>query len=175
MSAGNPTYAAIATYLRGRFRTLDGPDDHPYAQINTLPSGPSREEFLAASPLPETVSAFLLHLDAKIDAILASLQSSSLEHDFPHTMEVLSISASNLTFTTSMPLAPGDWLEVVINFRQTGILTASGIGVIRERRVEKDAPVFTFAFTRIAEDEREKIIRYVFKEERRLLRETRLE
>ncbi|MCC8194336.1 MAG: PilZ domain-containing protein [Deltaproteobacteria bacterium] len=176
MQPENDEYAEIATYLRGRFRALNGPDDQEFAHLNTLSAGPTREEFLAASTLPEAVNKFLLQLDTKVDALLAALHSSSLDRDFPHTMEIQSISASNLHFTTDVPLAAGDWLEVIVNFRQTGILTAAGIGTVTARETGGNGvPVFAFTFTRIREEEREKIIRYVFQEERRLLRETRLE
>lgn len=176
MTSTNAEYVGVATYLRGRFRPLNGPDDQPYAQLNTLPDGPTREEVMGASTLPDVVNKFLLQLDAKVDALLAALHSSSLDQDFPHTLEIASISASNLVFTSALPLAVGDWLEVVVNFGQTGIVTAAGIGHITARNVGKNAsPFFSFSFTRIQEEEREKIIRFVFKEERRLLRETRLE
>ncbi len=166
-------YTEIATYLRGRFRTLAGGDDHALAQMDTFPSAISREELLAASNLPDVVGKFLLQLDAKMDALLAGMQVSSLEQDFPHALEVLTVSASRLEFTTDLPLVQGDWLEVVVKL---GAVTASGIGSIAARNVDKNgAPVFTLIFTRIMEEEREKIIRYVFKEERRQLRETRLE
>ena len=169
-------YAEIASYLRGRFRPLNGPDDQAYAHVNTLSSGSTREEFVTASTLPDAVTNFLVQLDAKMDTILAALFSSSLERDFPHEMEVLSISAAKLTFTTDLPLAKGDCLEVVISLREMGVMTAAGIGSVTKRESGKDGtPVFSFSFTRIREEEREKIIRHVFKEERRLLRETRLD
>ena len=173
METPKTEYAEIATYLRGRFRTLSGPDDHARAQMDTLPSGISREEFLAASTLPDAVNTFLLQLDAKVDMLLAGAHASSLEQDFPHALEVLTISASRLEFTAGLPLAQGDWLEAVVKL---GVATASGIGSVTARNVDKDGtPVFTLTFTKIKEEEREKIIRYVFREERRLLRETRLE
>ncbi len=168
-------YAGIETYLRGRFRPLNGPEDQAYAPLDIISSGSAHGEFLAASPLPDAVNKFLLHMDAKLDALLGALSASTLEKDFPHTMEITSISASKLRFATDVPLAPGDCLEIVVTFRQTGVVS-SGIGQVTAR--EKDAsgaPFFVFAFTRIREEEREKIIRYVFKEARRLLRETRLE
>lgn len=169
-------YSSVATYLRGRFRPLAGPDEHELAQFTAASSGPTREEFMAASPLPETVTAFLARLDAKMDAILAGMQSSAMEQDFPHRLDVLAISASGLEFTSALPLAPGDWLEIVVAFRQPSVQTASGIGKVTGRMAAKDGgDVFSFIFTRLREEEREKIIRYVFQEERRRLRETRLE
>lgn len=176
MEPQNAEYAEIVTYLRGRFRPLNGPNDQAYAQLDTVQAGPSHEEFLAASPLPDAVNKFLVQLDTKVDALLAAMCSTSMEQDFPHTMEIRSISASKLHFATTAPLAPGDWLEVIASFRQSAFDTASGIGKVTARKVDKDgAPFFEFSFTRIREEEREKIIRFVFKEERRLLRETRLE
>lgn len=176
MPGSDSGYAGIATYLRGRFRTLSGCDDDAYAPLHTLPPGQSREEFMAASTLPDAVAKFLFQLDEKVDAILAGMQAPSLEQDFPYSMEIHRLSAGGFEFTSVSPLAPGDWLEVVIVFRQAGLATAAGIGEITARRVEKGGtPVFSFAFSRIQEEEREKIIRYVFKEERRLLRESRLE
>lgn len=172
----DPDYAEITTYLRGRFRPLMGQEDRAFAQLNALPDEISREAFLAASPLPDTVTKFLVQLDAKIDALLAAQYSSMLEQDFPHPMEVLAISASRLRLATMVPLAVGDRLEVIINLRQTGTGIAAGIGHITARSVNEDGTsVFSFSFTRILEEEREKIIRYVFKEERRRLRASRLE
>ncbi len=176
MAPCDAEYAEIKTYLRGRFRPLNGPDDQAYAPWDAFSSDLTRGEFLAASPLPDAVNKFLLQLDAKLDALLGALHSSTLEKDFPQIMEIHSLSASKLHFSTNVPLAPGDWLEVVVTFRQAGLATASGIGTVTAREVDASgAPFFVFAFTRIREEEREKIIRYVFKEERRLLRETRLE
>ena len=168
-------YAEMATYLRGRFRPLTGPEDQAYAHMNTVAADYSREEFLAASTLPEAVNKFLFQLDAKLDAVLAALHTSSLEQDFPHSLEIVSLGAATVRFTTDLPLAKGDWLELVIKFRETGTVTAAGIGTITERIVDKSGnAVFVFTFTRIREEEREKIIRHVFTEERRSLRESRL-
>lgn len=169
-------YARIQTSLRGRFRPLQGPNDPPRADHGAFFSGPTREEFMTASPLPEAVNRFLCRLDAKVDFILAGMASSTLDADFPHTMEILAIGASGMDFTCAEPLAPGDWIEVMITLRQENAFTAAGVGSITNRREERDGtPVFTFRFSRIAEEEREKIIRFVFMEERRRLRETRLE
>jgi hypothetical protein len=169
-------YARISTYVRGQFRLLNGPDDHALAQLTTLPAGPGREEFMAASTLPEAVNGFLCQLDMKMDALLAGMWHSALDQDFPHRMEILSLSASSLEFTATQPLALGNWLEIIIHFKQMGMFTAAGIGNITAQGTQKDgAPVFAFAFTRILEEEREKIIKHVFQEERRLLRKTRLD
>lgn len=176
MGAAESGYTRITTYLRGRFRMLQGPDDHAYATISSLPADTGRQDFLAASSLPDAVNKFLCQLDAKMDAILTGMNAATQEQDFPHAMEILAIGAAGLEFTTALPAAPGDWLEVIVTFRQAGALTAAGIGTITARRVEEDGtPVFSFSFTRIMEEEREKIIRYVFGEERRQLRETRLD
>ncbi len=169
-----PAYAGIDTYLKGRFRPLEGPDDPAHSPLGTLSGAAAREEFMAASNLPEPVSRFLCQLDIKLDAILADMRSAGLEQDFPHALTVSRISASDLTFTTSVPVAPGDWLEVVLTLGQGGVFTASGIGRVTAMTAGRD-PVFSFVFTRLTEEEREKIIRFVFSEERKVLREKRLD
>lgn len=170
------SYAAAATYLRGRFRELSGPDDPSFARFTGADEGIGAEEFLSASPFPEAVSKFLLQLDAKLDALLAHARADTLQEDFPHPLEVYSLSAATVHFSSPLPLAVGDWLEIVLELPQTGIVTAAGIGHILAKEGQKNGlPLFTFAFTRITEEEREKIFRFVFKEERRNLRLSRLE
>ena len=169
---------SITTYLRARFRMLEGEDDPACASYSTLSSASTetRDAFLASSQLPESVIRFLNQLDRKINILLVRSLNASLEQDFPHTMEINAISAAELKFTTALPLAPGDWLEIIINLGQQGLQTASGIGRVEKRRTGKNgSSVFSFTFIRLAEEEREKIFRFVFSEERKLLRETRLE
>lgn len=169
-------YVMARTYQRGRFRLMGHPDERARAYPGLPDSGYTREDFTAASPLPEAVTAFLCRLDDKIDAVLAGMAAAALEQDFPYTMEVLAIGASGMEFTAKEPLAPGDFLEAAVQFRHDGFFTVSGIGSVTAFRAEKDGtPVFSFSFSRIREEDRERIIRFVFKEERRLLRETRLE
>ena len=170
-------YSRVATYLRARFRALEGPDDPAHAPQVAVYSAPSalRENFSAQSHLPEAVTKFLCQLDCKMDLLLANRLSGGIEQEFPHHLEISAISATELLFTTSIPLAPGDWIEVVINLGQQGLYSASGIGYVDKRRVPtEDTSVFSFIFTRIAEEDREKIIQFVFSEQRKLLRETRL-
>ena len=169
------SYASVHTFIRGRFRPLGGADDPACAPTGTLTSGPTREEFLASSHLPDVVNRFFCQMDMKLDAILAGMQSGKLECDFPHDMTVSSISASELLFTSETPVAPGDWLEIVLFLGQSGLFAASGIGQVKDMARERSGNVFSFSFSRLAEGEREKIIRFVFSEERKALREKRLD
>lgn len=173
--ADDPIYASIDTHLRGRFRPLAGPDDPALTPTGLLPGGVTREEFMAAGYLPEAVGRFLCQLDMKLDALLAGMRSAGVERDFPHALTVSHISASGLRFATDVPVARGDWLEVVLDLGLGGMFTASGIGVVREMPRTARGLEFSFAFSRLAEEEREKIIRFVFSEERKALREKRLD
>ena len=131
----------------------------------------SRETFLEHSRLPEAVNTFLCQMDRKLDAILAAMRTERLEQDFPHEMDVRQISADRLFFQSPLPLAEGDCLEVLLHLNQTTFATACGIGVVKELQQSASGTHFVFAFTRLCEDEQEKIIRFVFQEERKALRE----
>ncbi len=172
------TYSSIRTFLKGRFRTLPDTSSPPLAHATASPllgePAISREEFMEQARLPETVAAFLCRMDTKLDAILAALHAEKLEQDFPHPLEVLEISAQQLLLRSPLPLAQGDCLEVVLQLGQADFVTASGIGSINAMRRAASGTVFDFRFTRLPEEEREKIIRFVFQEERKALREKRL-
>lgn len=174
----NASYSSIKTFVRGRFRPLADRDSPALASAGGLsgfqgaPLG--RETFLENTRLPEPVSAFLCQMDAKLDAILAAMHSKRLEQDFPHALDISELSAVALVFQSPLPLAPGDCLEVLLYLNQSSFSTASGIGVIKELRHGASGTSFVFAFTRLHEDEQEKIIRFVFQEERKALREKRL-
>ncbi len=173
--AEKTVYSSIDTYLKGRFRPLSGPDDPALSPVGAVAGGSIREEFMAASHLPEPVNRFLCQMDIKLDSILAGMRSASLEQDFPHILTVSRISASELAFAADVPVAPGDWLEVVLNLGQGGLFAASGVGEVKAMARTSSGSVFTFVFFRLPEEEREKIIRFVFSEERKNLREKRLE
>ena len=174
----NAKYSSIKTFLHGRFRTLTDRDSPALASaggLSVFQDAPlSRETFLENTRLPQSVSAFLCQMDAKLDAILAAMHTKRLEQDFPHALDVLEISADALVFQSPLPLAAGDCLEVLLYLNQSNFSTACGIGVVKELRRTASGSSFTFAFTRLHEDEQEKIIRFVFQEERKALREKRL-
>ena len=71
-----------------------------------------REEVLGK--LPEAAARFLLDMDRKLDAILGLLQRDQLLEDFPLHGRVTELSAAGGTFECKQPLAPGDFLELVL-------------------------------------------------------------
>jgi hypothetical protein len=164
-------YASIRTFLRGRFRPLESPETHAIAPQGGFASSVVRDEFLNNATLPETVSRFLAQMDRKLDALLAAHNEINLARDFPHPMEVRELSAAGLEIKTDLPLAPNDYLEVYFQISHPFFSVVSGIGTILHRKETPDGAVFAFAFTRLGEHEREQIIRFVFHEERKVLRQ----
>lgn len=168
MSAGQ--YASIRKFLRGRFRPLEDPDAPLVAPGGGVASSMSREDFLAATTLPESAARFLAQMDMKLDALLAARSEAHLTRDFPHEMEIHELSASALVISTQLPLAPDDHLEVCFQVTHPLFTIVSGAGRILRRRETAHGIFFDMEFTRLNEDEQEKIIRFVFNEERKALR-----
>ena len=163
-------YASARAYLRGRFRPLDGPDSPALTPAGGFTSSAVRDDFLANSTLPEIVTRFLAQMDMKLDALLAAYNETNLARDFPHELEVHSISAGGLELATTLPLAPHDFLEVYFQISHSFFSVVSGVGEILRRRETPEGARFDFVFTRLGENEREHIIRFVFHEERKALR-----
>ena len=169
------TFSSIECYLRGHFRMLETADSPAFAQITPMHGQGAREKFAATSPFPDTITKFLCQMDEKLDTILSVLHSTAIETDFPHTFEVFSISATQLRGATKLPVAKNDYLEIVVHVPLLSIMAISGIGRITEVQCRHDRQFFTFFFTRIDENDREAIIRFVFHSERKALRQTRID
>jgi hypothetical protein len=126
--------------------------------------------------LPDVVARFLSDMDRKLDAILGLLQRESLARDFPHQGRVTRISAEQVVLECREPLAPGDLLELAL-MRDHAPL-ASGIARVdgaRQRSVDGgSAPgAYDVSFVRLRADDREAIIRCIFQENRRIIRQSR--
>lgn len=174
--AGDVAFKQIDCFLRGRFRLLEDPAEQPLAPRTAWNVTRVHEEFSANTPFPGAVTDFLLRMDAKLDAILNAINGPALEEDFPHIMEIQSIGANSLTFTSPLPLAREDCLEFLLTLDQIWAAKASGIGKIVSREVQPESlPLLVLEFYRIDEEDREKIIQYIFTEERRQLRHSRME
>lgn len=171
----NRSYVSVRTFLRGRFRPLEGPDDAPISPAGGFTSSAIRDDFLANATLPEVVTRFLAQMDMKLDALLAAHNEQNLSKDFPHGMDIHEISADRLTVSTPLPLAPGDHIEVYFQITHPFFTIVSGVGRVIRRKETTRGEFFDIEFTRLHEEEREKIIRFVFNEERKALRRQRLE
>ncbi len=163
-------YAAISVYMRGRYRPLEGPDAPSLAPGGGFASSAARDAFQNNAHLPEEVTRFLVAMDLKLDALLTALMEDALARDFPHPMDILTISAGGIRFTAAEPLAPGDFIELFFQITHPFFSVVSGIGQVVKKTDTPPGSLYDLTFTRLEDEAKEKIIRLVFHEERKILR-----
>ncbi len=170
------TYTSMPAMVKTRFRLAKSPDSPPLFSAD--PAGSSvaiTEEILAHTRLPEALIHFLVELDRKVDAILSQMQKDTLDGDFPHEGRVVELSGSNLVLECREPLAPGDTLEVILFLEEFPLRLASGMASVdailkADPQSGPDKSVYALSFVNIGEDERDNVIRFVFREERKMIR-----
>jgi hypothetical protein len=164
---------SVSTMVRAMFRRAR--DEHSprlYAGAGPSPTAGLREEMLA-SARPDLTLRFLAEMDRKLDALLSLMQREILHSDFPLEGHVVRISAGRLVLECAQPLAPGEYLEILLLLEQYPMLVVSLLG-----RVEEEVPALTgppnlahaICVVTVEEDDREHIIRFVFAEERKRIR-----
>ena len=169
-------FARIPVRMTAWCRPLEHADAPLLLREDWAVGGPGQyaEDLLEKARLPDGVAAFLLHLDAKLDALLGFVLSEKLDKTFPGTLTVLELSGSGLLAQSPTPLSPGDLLEVVLLLHQTPVRLAGAVA--RVMRVEpsqaaQGGPVLALDFVRIDETALEAVVQFVFSEERKRLRE----
>ena len=170
-------FLTVPTLLRAMFRMAEGPDS-PRFYKGALPSSTAglREEMLSTARQSDLSLRFLVEMDRKLDAVLNLLQRESLNVDFPNEARAVELSASGLILESSVALAPGNCLELLLlleEFPTRIISVLARIDGVLERRPLTGPPakVYAVSFTAIEQEEREHIIRFVFGEERKRIRQ----
>jgi hypothetical protein len=150
----------------------------------------------AALRPPEALLDFLLEMDRKLDAILGCLHRESLRETFPGEGWITALSADHLTLETTSPLDGGGQLELALILEEfpprVVVVTATveaetaksppGTGPVPKKtgtEAEGTAAdpegaglrAFRLAYACAREEDQETLIRCIFQEERRLLRQ----
>jgi c-di-GMP-binding flagellar brake protein YcgR len=169
-------YSRISCFLRAMYRPLGHPEEPQLCAVGLDQEDKGlRERFSKVTGMPENVVAFMLHMDAKLDNIIAHLSRDALATYFQKQLVVLDLSASGLLVQAN-DLQPGSHLELVIFLSEFPSLIASGIaGVLRAGRpVPGVGQTYALKFSRLRDTDREQIVRYVFKENRERIRSNKL-
>ncbi|MDR2504082.1 MAG: PilZ domain-containing protein [Deltaproteobacteria bacterium] len=165
-------YSRISCFIRAMYRKMSHPDEP-----QLCPSGVNaedkdfRDRFAAGSGLPEPAVAFLLNLDKKLDRLIAQASKDSLSAYFQKQLVILDLSASGLMVQAN-DLQANDYLELMIFLGEFPPVLVSGVAqVLRPgKTLPGVGPTYAMHFTRLRENEREQIVRYVFKENRQRIR-----
>jgi hypothetical protein len=125
------------------------------------------------SRLPGPVLDFLQDMDRKLDAILGHLLRQSLWRDFPEEGLVTELSGAGLTLESAAPLPDGDRLDILLLLEEYPLRTVCLQATVLARGAGAPLPrpgIFSLAYDCAGEEDRETIIRFLFQQERRLLR-----
>jgi hypothetical protein len=164
---------SVPTLLRGRFRRAEG--RRPLGGFAGARAADGvREELFANSRLPEALLRFLLAMDRKLDAILAHLQEESLAGEFPGEGQIVELSGTGLVLECVEPFAPGEALELLLLLEEFPLRVVPVLAEVKERRATPaltGASAYSLTYLSVEEEDREAIIRHVFSEERKRIRQ----
>lgn len=176
-------YRRVTTLIRGRLRKLEGPEAPAlFLGLGDGGAGPDKDA-LKNSHLPEAVVDFLLDMNAKLDTLISLHSQDKLSHNFPIQVEVTDISGAGLRAKLlpgqEAPPAEGDFVEAVLVLHQFPLAMVGAIGrVTREQCPEGDdcgGGLLAIHFTRMREKDLDRVVSFVFQEERRHIRERKWE
>ncbi len=167
-------YIQVDVYLQGLMRRLSNPDELPKFN-GYLEENRNLAELITESKLPEELVMFMEDMNSKLEHIIALLEHNRMEANFPIDIEVFSLSAAGAGFRTKSRLEPGQMVEVVLPLSQLPLVTAGGIGKVERAEHPEYGSVWKLSFTRIREQDMENIVQFVFRQERKRIREIRWE
>ena len=174
------SYLIVPTLIRGRLRKAqDAQTPRMYRGTLLSSTADIREELLAGSSRqPELIVRFLAEMDRKLDAVLGLLQSESLAHEFPEEGHIVELSGRGLVLECNADLATGSYIELLIQLEEYPIRIVSTLS-----RVERPRPVavlpnmhshaYDIIYISIGEEDRDALIRFVFREERKRIRQSK--
>lgn len=164
-------------YLQRRRKYIQNmtPDREGY--LFTPTRGLTEEGELQATIPPELISE-IVNIHRKLDLIIKLVGKSGRETVFNKEPQEVNISGSGLRFNSSTEYTPGAYLDMKLVLPVSSGILIELIGQvvrvvnrgIQERAAQEPAYETAVKFTTINEDDRECIIRYVFKRQRELLR-----
>lgn len=170
-------HTSVPTVVRTLFRMVDGADS-PQLCSGTAPSPNqfSRDEGQLQGRVPDAVLHTLARIEKKLDTVISLLNKDNFERNFPHKAFATRLSASSFIMECKEPLAPGDHLEVVLFLEEIPTSLAAGIARVdskltRKAQTDKDFSVYTLSFVSIRDEDKEAVIRHVFQEERKIIRQ----
>jgi hypothetical protein len=173
-------YLSVPTLIRGRLRKAPNAQA-PKMYRGTLLSSTTeiRDELLAGgSRQPELIIRFLAEMDRKLDAVLGLLQSEAMVHEFPEEGYIVELSGQGLVLECNIALATDSCIELLIQLEEYPIRIVSTISCVERPRPVTVLPdththAYDIAYISIEEEDRDALIRFVFREERKRIRQSK--
>lgn len=174
-------YARVPVQMTAWCRKVEHPDVMPRLQEQWAAAGPTNNaaEVLEKARLPEGISLFLQHMDAKMDALLGFVLAEKLDKEFPYTVRVVELSGSGVRVESDQPFQIGDTLELALMLHHAPVRVAGAMALVvrgpgvstSESQDNELNSQWALDFIRIREHDLEAVVQFVFHEERLRLRE----
>lgn len=130
---------------------------------------------LYGSHIPRELIAFLQGMDEKLNMMLSLLNQGSIQDDFPIAAEVIEISGAGLQFISEESFDREDTVEMALILSQFPLKVVGVVGQIQRRLEVKNVPVWVVKFSSVRDIDREKIVQFVFQEQREQIRGSKSE
>ncbi|WP_028575638.1 PilZ domain-containing protein [Desulfonatronovibrio hydrogenovorans] len=176
MSSQERNYSRVETRIKAYARRT------PFANAKPIFTGcfacdmeEQSTKNLYGSHVPRELIAFFQRMDEKLNMILSLLSQGNIQDDFPISAEVIEISGAGLQFISDESFEVGDTLEMALILSQFPLKVVGVVGNIHRRVKVKNIPVWVVSFTSIRDIDREKIVQFVFQEQREQIRGKRSE
>lgn len=175
-------FLTVPTLIRAMFRVAGG-EDAPRMYKGSTASGASgapgsgmRDELLASCRQGDLLPRFLAEMDRKLDAVLALMRRESLASEFPYEGHVVELSGGHGVLECAQGLEKGAYLELLLMLDEFPLRIISVIAEVERQRETRaltgpPAAVYTLRFVRMDAEEREAVIRFVFSEDRKRIRQ----
>ncbi|WP_027186970.1 PilZ domain-containing protein [Desulfovibrio cuneatus] len=162
----------VVTSVKTLFRLMEDLSEASLYSASIASGGSAvREAFCETARLPEAVTRFLVEMDKKLDILVGRFQQESLSTHFPSQGRFVALSATGATLQCREPLAPGDCLELILVLQEFPFVSV----VCRAMVVSSLADsVYAVAFQSVEEDDKERLIQFIFQEERRHIRSAKV-
>ena len=170
-------FVSVPTMIKGMFRMVTESEMPRFcAGVGRAGGSFLREEALAHARQSDTVMRFLVELDRKLDTILGLLQRESLEADFPEEGRIVQLSGAALVFECGYELKKGDTMELLMFLEEYPLRLLSVKAHVRGLHSGKvltgpSNKAYDMGYVCMGEEDREAVIRFVFSENRKLIRQ----
>lgn len=176
MSSQDRNYSRVPTRIKAYARITPFSDARPiFTGCFSCDIDEQPVKNLYGSHVPRELIAFLKGMDEKLNMILSLLNQGSIQDDFPIAAEVTEISGAGLQFISEESFELDDTVEMALILSQFPLKVVGVVGQIHRRIMIKKVPVWVVKFTSVRDIDREKIVQFVFQEQREQIRGSRNE
>lgn len=173
-----PSAISVPTQLKSLFRLLDSTNAPAYLRSGAAkpPSAAMQDSVGQSSQSADPVLRAIAELDRKLDAVIGLLQREALHADFPLEGRVAALSSSGLTLESKERLEPGCHMELVLlsdDYYSRNMSVMAEVTSVRqeEARLLPGGLAYDLTYIGLSEEDEDAIIRFIFSEERKRIRQ----